>query len=116
MKLVADENIDVPIVDALRGSAHEVVYVAELDPSVADEVVLDVANRGDAVLLTADTDFGELIFRRGMISGGVILVRLAGLSSSSKADIVVSAIAAHGNEMVGRFTVLSGGGIRIRRL
>jgi hypothetical protein len=32
--LVADESIDRPIVDRLRQDGHDVVYVAELSPSI----------------------------------------------------------------------------------
>ena len=33
-----------------------------------------------AVLITADKDFGELVYRLGRIHAGVVLIRLAGLS------------------------------------
>jgi len=116
VNFVADENIDVPIVSALRLAGHEVTAIAEVDPSIDDEIVLESANRDRALLLTADTDFGELVFRQGRVSGGVILIRLAGLSSRRKADVVLNAIAAHGGEMSGRFTVIAARGVRIRRM
>jgi predicted nuclease of predicted toxin-antitoxin system len=42
---------------------------------VFDETVLDLANREDALLITADKDFGELVFRQGWSTVGVVLVR-----------------------------------------
>jgi predicted nuclease of predicted toxin-antitoxin system len=63
VNLVADEGVDRAVVDRLRQDGHDVVYVAELFPSVGDEEVLRRANAGSAVLLTADKDFGELVFR-----------------------------------------------------
>jgi hypothetical protein len=54
MNLLADENIDGPIVARLRADGHDVVYVAELDPGILDEPVLDDANARSAILLTAD--------------------------------------------------------------
>lgn len=116
MKLVADENVDGPIVSALRRAGHEVDSVAESDPSVSDDFVLEIANRDAALLLTSDTDFGELVFRQGRASGGVILIRLAGLSVEAKSAAVVSAIAEHGDEMGGRFSVISPASVRIRKL
>jgi hypothetical protein len=35
--------------------------------------------------LTADKDFGELVYRLRRISAGVLLMRLAGLSPATKA-------------------------------
>lgn len=116
MTFVADENVDVPIIQALRAAGHTVIHMSEVDPSVPDEVVLETANRDGALLVTGDTDFGELVFRQGKVSGGVILVRLAGLSARTKAAVVVSAITEHGQEMGGRFTVVGPGGVRIRRM
>ena len=65
MKLLADEGVDRPIVERLRESSHQVWYVAEMEPGISDETVLDMANREEAVLLTVDKDFGELYFVKG---------------------------------------------------
>lgn len=72
MNILADESVDRSIVDTLRQEGHRVVYVAELDPEISDEQVLHEANLRGAVLLTLDKDFGELVFRQGLINEGVI--------------------------------------------
>lgn len=61
MNLVADENIDRQIVERLRFDGHDVWSIAEMDPGISDEEVLEVASRESAVLMTADRDFGELV-------------------------------------------------------
>ena len=114
MKILADEGVDCPIVERLRQNGHQVWYVAEMEPGIADEVVLDLANREGAVLLTADKDFGELVFRQERMTKGVILIRLAGISPVRKAEIVAAALAAHGGEMEEAFTVIAPGAVRIR--
>ncbi len=55
------------------------MYVAEMQPSVADDIVQDIANQQGALLLTADKDFGELVFRQQRLAIGAVLNRLAGL-------------------------------------
>ena len=87
MNLVADEGVDRPVVERLRQDGHDVVYVAELSPSIPDEEVLQQTNARRAVLVTADKDFGELVFRQGLVHSGVILLRLAGLTNATKAEI-----------------------------
>ncbi len=62
MNVLADEGIDRPIVDGLRQAGQDVVYVAELTPGLSDDVILDQANHDNAILVTSDNDFGELIF------------------------------------------------------
>jgi predicted nuclease of predicted toxin-antitoxin system len=41
--------------------------------SLPDEAVLTMANQNEALLLTADKDFGELVFRQQRLSTGVVL-------------------------------------------
>lgn len=71
MNFLADEGVV-----RLRDEGHAVIYVAEMEPGTSDDAVLNVANRESAVLVTADKDFGEIVFRQGRSSSGVILIRL----------------------------------------
>jgi predicted nuclease of predicted toxin-antitoxin system len=101
-------------VERLRQSGYRVWYVAEMEPEISNDVVLGLANREGAILLTADKDFGELVFRQWRMTRGIILIRLAGISPARKAEIVASALAAHGGEMAQAFTVITPGAVRIR--
>ena len=95
MNLVADESVDRQIVEQLRRDGHSIWYVPEMDPGIPDDAVLDLANREMAVLLTADKGFGELAFRQGRLTAGIVLIRLVGLSANSKAALVARAVAEH---------------------
>lgn len=107
MNFLADESVDRQIVDCLRQNGHLVWYVAEMDPGISDNAVLDLANREGAILLTADKDFGDLVFRQRRIALGVVLFRLAGLSPTSKALIAASAINKHTLELTHAFAVIT---------
>jgi predicted nuclease of predicted toxin-antitoxin system len=115
VNLLADESLDRQIIEQLRAAGHEVLSVAEMEPGVDDTTVLARANSHDALLVTGDKDFGELVFRQQLVHRGVILVRLAGLSTTAKADLVAAALAAHAAEMPDAFTVVTPGAVRIRR-
>jgi predicted nuclease of predicted toxin-antitoxin system len=115
VNLVADEGVDRAVVERLRQDGHEVLYVAELSPSVSDEEVLQQANARNAVLLTADKDFGDLVFRQGLAQYGVVLLRLAGLANATKAEIVAEVCRDRTAELVRSFSVVSAGQVRIRR-
>lgn len=114
MILLADENVDSEIVERLRKDGHRVWYVAEMEPGISDEAVMELANKEKAVLLTADKDFGELIFRQKRVTQGVILIRLAGLPADKKAGAVAFAVNKHPAEFIKAFSVISPGTIRIR--
>ena len=107
MNLLADESVDQQIVARLRRDGHAVLYVAELSPSVGDDVVLQQARASNSLLLTADKDFGELVFRQRLLHSGVILLRLAGLSSERKAVLVSMTLRERTDELVGAFSVIS---------
>lgn len=115
MNLVADEGVDRQIVELLRQEGHEVTYIAELDPGIGDEVVLGLAGRAGSLLVTADKDFGELVFRLRKAQSGVALLRLAGLLPPRKAEIVAASIREHGEEMTNSFSVIGPGSVRIRK-
>lgn len=116
MKFLADENMDVAIVERLRQDGHQVWYVAEMEPGIPDDEVLALANREGAILITADRDFGELVFRLRYLATGIILIRLAGLSISAKCDIISTTIQEHELELLSAFAVLAPTSIRIRKL
>ncbi len=44
MKFLADENLDLSVVARLREAGHQVLAVAEMEPGIPDEAVLDLAN------------------------------------------------------------------------
>jgi predicted nuclease of predicted toxin-antitoxin system len=71
---VVDESVDKQIVDYLGTANHTILFVAELSPGSPDEDVLTLSRRQNAVLLTADKDFGELVFRQRRTNAGVVLV------------------------------------------
>ena len=116
MNIVADENIELQIIERLRADGHSVKSVAEFEPGIDDEVVLRESRETNANLLTADKDFGELVFRQGLVHSGVVLIRLAGVVPETKADIVSDVFVHHTPELYRAFSVLSPRALRIRKL
>lgn len=116
MNLVADEGVDGPVVDRLRQDGHDVWYVAEMEPGIADEDILALANEGGSLLLTADKDFGELVFWQGHSMPGIVLIRLAGVAPGRKAEIVASVIRERAGELLGAFTVIAPRLVRVRKV
>ena len=114
MNILVDESVDQQIVVRLRDDGHDVLSVAEMDPGINDDTVLQTANAHDAVLLTADKDFGELVFRLGRLSKGVVLLRLSGMSTENKVAAVSTAITEHEADLPDAFSVISPGTVRIR--
>ena len=115
MRFVADESVDRQIVDRLRVDGHRVWSVAEMEPGISDEIVLGLTSREEALLLTADKDFGELVFRQRRVTSGIVLIRLFGLSQARKSEVISAAISEHTTELPTAFAVIAPGLTRIRR-
>lgn len=115
MKFVADECVDVQIIEHLIKIGYEVLFVPEIESGISDKKVLDIANRESAILITSDKDFGELVFRQKKITSGVILMRLAGLQPDVKASIAANAIKEHQDEIKNNFMVITAETVRIRK-
>lgn len=115
MRLLADENIDGLVVRRLRDDGHDVESVAELAPSTVDPDVLRQATAADRILVTADKDFGELVYRLRQAHAGVVFLRLGGLSSEERAELVAGVVRERAAELPGAFTVVTSDVVRVRR-
>ena len=117
MRFVADENIEAEIVQRLREEGHQVWFVAEIARGIVNGAVLELANQQQAVLLTSDKDFGELLFREKRFSRGVVLLRVPEQRSPmEKAEIVSKAVREYGEQLLGAFAVITPRSTRIRNI
>ncbi|CAN5516058.1 hypothetical protein BH10ACI1_BH10ACI1_12180 [soil metagenome] len=115
MKILADENIEREFIEALREADFDVLSVRESFIGFGDDKILQIAGNEQAVILTYDTDFGELVFRFSLQSYGVILLRVHGLSLTKKMQLTILVIREHEAELENAFTVISENSVRIRK-
>ena len=113
MTIVADENIDFPIVAALRSAGYEVYSITEQMPGVNDNTVLEKSFDSKSILLTEDKDFGEHVFRIGSRHSGVVLIRLYNLGLASKIQLLLEAFNKYFVEFENAFSVVEPGKVRI---
>jgi predicted nuclease of predicted toxin-antitoxin system len=116
MNLFADENIARAVVAWLRARGHDVLYASEAHAGAPDSDRLARAEAEERLILTADMDFGELIFRDGLTSHGVVLLRLGTLSLSERLARLEKAWPTVEANPSGKFIVLTEAKIRIRDL
>ncbi len=114
MHLLADEGVDSAIVRVLRTQGHDVQFIAEFAAGSDDVDILAWSAEQKRVLITHDKDFGELVFKLRLGHVGVILLRLHGFPPESKANIVLEVFLKHEDELVGAFTVITPGLVKIR--
>lgn len=118
MRILADQNVEAPIVARLRQAGHDVLQLADVLPARArDDEVLAHATGEGLVLLTNDKDFGELAFLQRKAAAGVVLLRMPSLDSTRKAQRLEMALRKVGeHQIVGAMVVVSERAIRRRAL
>ena len=96
MRILADENIAGRSIARLRTHGYDVLSVRETYPSEADPNLLELATDEERMLITYDTDFGELIHRDHIPAPhGVMLFRLHEyLPGVVKAEFVANSVIA----------------------
>lgn len=114
MRFLADENLEHPIVEALRGQGHEVATIPGHAAGLSDTKVLARAVEEDRVLVTNDKDFAELAFFQQKAASGIILIRLPRFRSLDKATRVLEVVEEQGERLTGALTVIEEEAMRRR--
>jgi len=117
MRVLADENIPLETVRALRAAGHDVYAASETAVGTSDEALLKVATAEQRLLITFDRDFGELATRRGEAApGGILLLRFTPRSAEEVSALVVELLARSDIEWAQHLSVLDRSHLRQRPL
>jgi predicted nuclease of predicted toxin-antitoxin system len=116
VRWLADECVTVSLVRELRGAGHDVIYIAEFAASLSDVEVIALALREGRLLLTADKDFGELVFRRGQAVPGLVLLRIDPENGPLVRTRLLDAVDQFGQSLFGRYVVIDEVRLRTRPL
>jgi predicted nuclease of predicted toxin-antitoxin system len=111
--IVADESVDSRIVEKLRTAGISVFSIAENQSSITDKQVLEIAVSKNALLITEDKDFGELVFRFQLEHKGILLLRL--IDKPKNIEVAVQIIVEHYSDLLNNFSVLNENKLRIKQ-
>ncbi len=107
MNIITDENVSRYILERLREQGHQVTRFIELGPRGSlDPIVLAVATQGNALLITNDKDFGELVYHQRLAHSGVLLIRLSKLTFEEEAEAVAQVVQEYGENLLDAFTAI----------
>lgn len=91
---------------------HDVVGAWEQSPDPGDQALLEWAAEENRTLVTLDTDFGDLVFSRGLRHSG--LIRLPDVPADKRIDLFRQLLARHRQEIAdGAMITVKSGRIRI---
>jgi predicted nuclease of predicted toxin-antitoxin system len=118
VRFLVDECLPPQMAVLLRGAGHDCAHVYELGlGGQPDERIMDLADRENRILLSADTDFGELLANAPVLAPSVILLRRADKRADSLAAVILANLEQVGDDLAaGALIVISDTRIRTRRL
>ncbi len=112
MKLLANAHISRAIWGYLQSAGHDCVHAELLAPGLPDDELLRIALAEQRIILTADKDFGELVFRRLLAVPGVILLRLRVPSEAERLALFQRHWPAVAGAVAGHFVVVTNRAVR----
>lgn len=116
MRFLTDENIPSNIVDWLIAEGHDVVSARITGAGTKDEQWLSLAVPEERIIITADKDFGELIFRDGLAAYGIILLRLDDVLPRDWVERIKETWSVIESSQASRFIVITSNRIRVRQI
>lgn len=118
MRFLVDECLSPTLAANLRHAGHDAVHIVDLGKCGApDTVVMQVARLQRRVLLSADTDFGELLARSNDDGSSVVLFRGHEVEPATMAVILLANLDQIDELLtVGAIVVILDDRIRVRRL
>jgi len=116
MRLLADENMPLSLIEGLRSRGHDVAWALEIMRGAPDPDILDRACRENRLLLTQDKGFSELAFRRRLPSPcGIVLFRLGLCEPDAALARMLEAFNSR-EDWAGNLSVVTRRAIRVRPL
>jgi predicted nuclease of predicted toxin-antitoxin system len=93
-----------------------VFSVLEEKPGISDRDVMDLAKDKNAILLTEDSDFGELVFSYQDKNVGIIFIRYVQEDLNRIFKNVINVINKYDQTLYNKFVVITPNKIRVRDL
>ena len=114
MRFLIDRCAGQLLADWLRKQGHDVVESRELGPDPGDRALLEWAANETRILITIDTDFGELIYLENLSHAG--LVRLPDVPTRERQLIMQDLLTRYETELQeAAIITVRGGRIRISK-
>lgn len=117
MKFLLDQDVYVVTAGFLRDLGHDVVPVAQIGLSQADdEDLLKVAQEQGRIFVTRDRDYGSLVFVKA-VGAGVLYLRMLPATQNSVHKELERVLKTYSEEeLMKAFVVVEPDGHRFRRL
>lgn len=98
----------------LANQGFNIIAITNTNPEMADYEIIELANQEDAIIITMDKDFGELIFKDQSSHKGILLLRLEDAVAEEKLSAIQNIFPVRASQLKNNFCVYQNGRLRIR--
>ncbi|KQS25395.1 DUF5615 family PIN-like protein [Dyadobacter sp. Leaf189] len=112
--ILADENIDHSVIEAIRNEGFEVYSIYESNRGFLDEEIIEFSRNPPRIILTEDKDFGEWVYAHHISGISVIFLRYHFLETEAVTKILIKLLNERTDELYDHFTTITIKKIRSR--
>lgn len=116
MKFLADAHISMEMVSMIRSLGFDCKDSSAIPARMPDVDVLRGAHQEHRIVLTADKDFGELVFAHQLDCLGVILIRINRANESERVARLRTVWSSVVSRLPGAFVTVTAHSVRVRPL
>lgn len=118
MRFLIDECVSPRVGEALTEAGHDAVHLRDVGLlGASDEDVMASASADSRVVVSADTDFGELLATRGATLPSLILLRQPDRTAGHQAQTILANLPQVESDLqAGAVVSLTGDRVRVRLL
>lgn len=112
MKFLANENFPFKSYLLLKAQGWDIEHIGENNVGIMDEEVIEYSKKEERIIITFDSDYGELVFKNKYQPRGVIYLRIRDFAPDYPAELLKDLIIEKSLPVDGRFTVIDDRKIR----
>ncbi len=114
IKFIVDVGVGRSIEKWLISENFIVLSVSSINPEMSDIEIIKLATDEDAIIITMDKDFGELVFKNHFLHKGILLLRLEDAVAEEKLAAIQNILTDHQKKLKNNFSVYQNGKLRTR--
>lgn len=111
---IVDAGVGRLIEEWLVQQNFKVLSIINLNPEMPDIEILALAASKEAIIITMDKDFGELVFKNNKLHAGVLLLRLEDALAGEKLAAIQNIFPENLQKLKNNFSVYQNGKLRVR--
>jgi len=116
LKFLANENFPYTSFKILKAKGWNITHITNLNRGISDEEVMEIAIKERRIIITFDSDYGELVYNKGFEPSGVIYLRCREFLPNYPAILLEEIIIKDKLVIINFFTVIDANQIRQRKL